>query len=191
MSNVPHFGTYSDERMTNEPADRSTEFLRLLTQHQRRIFLYVMTLVPRVPDAEEIVQETTLVLWKEFEKFQPGTHFAAWACKVAFHQVLAWRKRRQRDRLDFSAEFLEAVAREVDARGDEMERRTRALAGCVEKLPARHRDLIRLRYGEALEIEALSQRLSRTTEAIYRMLSRIREALHDCVSRSLPKEEPS
>ena len=70
-------------------------FVRLLGQNQRRIFLYVMSMVPDWNDAEEISQETNLILWREFGRFQQGTNFAAWASRVAFHQVPAVRKRRR------------------------------------------------------------------------------------------------
>src|SRR5262245_51670210 len=112
---------------------RVDAFVRLLGQNQRRIFLYVMALVPTWNEAEEIIQETNLGLWREFDQFQLGTNFAAWACKVAFHQVLAWRKRKQRDRLEFSPEFLQAVATEAITAADDLEERSRALAGCVGK----------------------------------------------------------
>src|SRR5687767_8306659 len=81
------------------PPDAVEEFVRLLSQNQRRLLLYVLTLVPRLNDAEEVVQETNLVLWRDYANFQPGTNFVAWAFKVAFFQVLAWRKKKQRDRL--------------------------------------------------------------------------------------------
>src|SRR3954451_19751426 len=123
------------ERPPGPPAERMDEFVLLLGQHQRRIFLYVLSLAPRWSDAEEIVQETNLVLWREFGTFQPGTNFAAWACRVALNQVLAWRKKRQRDRLQFSEAFLTAVADDTADRADALDERCRALAGCVEKLP--------------------------------------------------------
>lgn len=164
---------------------RMDAFVRLLGQNQRRIVMYVMSLVPNWTDAEEIVQETNLVLWREFGQFELGTNFAAWACKVAFHQVLAWRKKRQRDRLQFSPAFLEAVAAETSALSDVLEERSAALAGCIEKLPAAQRDLLRLRYSEGQGIEAIAERLDRTTEAVYRALSRIRHALHECVNQQM------
>lgn len=167
------------------PPERIDEFVRLLAQNHRRLFLYVMSLVPNVTDAEEIYQETNLVLWREFAQFRPGTNFPAWACKVAFHQVLAWRKRRQRDRLEFSQEFLEAVAEEASTASDALEERTGQLARCVEKLPEAHRDLLRLRYAEGLPVETIAGRVEKTVEAVYRALSRIRQGLHECVSRSL------
>jgi RNA polymerase sigma-70 factor (ECF subfamily) len=171
--------------------DRVDEFVRLLGQNQRRLFLYVLSLVPRWNDAEEIIQETNLVLWREFGQFQPGTNFAAWACKVAFHQVLAWRKRRQRDRLEFSPAFLEAVADEMTAAADVLDERAHALAGCIDRLPPGQRDLLRLRYTDGLAIEAIARQVDRTVEAVYRALSRIRQALHQCVSQRLAKEAGS
>lgn len=171
-----------------KPPDRSEVFIRLLSQHQRRLFLYVMTLVPNGDDAEEIIQETNLVLWREFDRFEPGTNFAAWSCKVALNQVLAWRKRKQRDRLEFSPAFLEAVAEEATAAADALEEQTGALARCLEKLPAHHRDLLRLRYSEDQDVETIARQLGRSADAVYRMLSRIRHALHTCVTRALTPE---
>jgi RNA polymerase sigma-70 factor (ECF subfamily) len=169
-------------------SERIDAFVRLLGQNQRRVFLYVMTLVPNWNDAEEIVQETNLVLWREFGQFALGTNFAAWACKVAFHQVLAWRKKKQRDRLEFSPAFVDAVAEEAAATADRLEQRSQALAGCIAKLPEGQRQMLRLRYSDGLPIEVVAKQVDRTVEAVYRALSRIRQALHACVSQTLAQE---
>src|SRR3954469_23572749 len=108
-------------------SERVEEFVRLLGQNQRRIFVFVMSMVPNWDDAEEIIQETNLLLWREFDRFQQGTNFAAWACRVALNQTLAWRKRKQRDRLTFSPDFLEAVAAEASNEAERLEERSRLL----------------------------------------------------------------
>jgi RNA polymerase sigma-70 factor, ECF subfamily len=168
-------------------AERVEEFVRLLGQNQRRVFLYVMCLVPNRNEAEEVVQETNLVLWREFANFQSGTNFAAWACRVAFNQVLAWRKRRQRDRLEFSDAFLGAVAEQAADDLDRLEERSQILAGCVEKLQPEQRDLVERRYTHGQAIEQIAGQCGRTVEAVYRALSRIRHALHECVTRTLER----
>jgi RNA polymerase sigma-70 factor (ECF subfamily) len=169
-------------------AARVELFVSLLGQHQRRVHLFVSSLVPNGTDAEDVLQETNLVLWREFHQFTPGTSFASWACTVAFNQVLAWRKRKQRDRLVFSDAFLTAVSGELMQDADRLEERSCALARCVERIPAHHRELLRLRYDEGKAVEAIAAQLRRTTEAVYRMLSRIRQALYDCVSNTLAGE---
>jgi RNA polymerase sigma-70 factor (ECF subfamily) len=161
---------------------RVEEFVSLLGRHQRRLYLFVASLVLNPADTEDILQETHLVLWREFHRFEPGTNFQAWASAVAFHQVQAWRKKRQRDRLVFSDEFLTVVAAELADGADRLEERGRLLAGCLEQVPPHHRDLLRLRYTDGCSVEAIAERLGRTTEAVYRMLSRVRKALHDCVT---------
>src|SRR5262249_26960209 len=121
------------EAPSSRPDDRVDEFVQLLGRNQRRLYVYVHTLVPNHADAEEVMQNTNLVLWREFGTFRPGTNFAAWACRVALNQVLAWRKKRQRDRLQFTDQFLAVIADEADAAAEELEDRTQVLAGCVEK----------------------------------------------------------
>lgn len=170
------------------PPERVDTFVRLLGQNQRRLYLYVMSLVPDRTEAEDILQETNLVLWREFDRFQVGTNFTAWACRVAFNQVLSWRKRRQRDRLEFSEAFLTAVADELSEEAERLEERGRLLARCLDRLPPHHRNLVRLRYSEGASVEAIAAQVKGSVEGVYRMLSRIRQALHECVQQSLRQE---
>lgn len=125
------------------------------------------------------------MLWRCFDEFELGTNFTAWACRVTFNQILAWRKRQQRDRLEFSEAFLSAVADDLSNELETVDERSVALAHCLEKLPDHQRELIRLRYTETQSVEAIAGRSNRTVEAVYRMLSRIRHSLFDCVNRSL------
>ena len=168
--------------------DRVDEFVRLLAQNQRRLYVYVHTLVPHHADAEEVLQNTNLVLWREFGTFESGTNFAAWACRVALNQVLAWRKKQQRDRLRFSDELLALVAEAAREADEALEERGRLLAGCLGKLPPEQRELVRRRYAENESIDAMAAAVRRTVEATYRALSRVRHALHECVTRSLERE---
>ena len=175
----------ADARESATVAPESVDaFVRLLGQNQRRIFLYVMSMVPNWNDAEEIIQETNLVIWREFRGSSRGTNFTAWACKVAFHQVLAWRKRVKRSRLEFSPAFLDAVADEASAASEVLEERSQCLARCIERLPADRRQLLRLRYSDGLAIDAIARQLARTEEAIYRGAQPHSPGMHECVTRS-------
>jgi RNA polymerase sigma-70 factor, ECF subfamily len=171
------------------PPDPAEEFVFLLARHERPLGAYVMTMVPHAQDADDILQEAKVIMWRHFAKFEPGTNFGAWARKIAFHQVLAHRKRKQRDRLDFSEDFLRAVAEETNRSADHLERRERVLHDCLAKLPADHREVLHLRYHEGLSLEEMAPRLDRTVGAIYRLLSRVRHCLHDCVTKTLSRPD--
>lgn len=183
--------TYPGKAMS--PPDRAEEFVFLLARHERLLGAYVMTMVPHPQDADDILQEAKVVMWRHFGKFELGTNFGAWARKIAFHQVLAYRKRKHRDRLDFSEDFLRAVADETENSAEHLEQRERVLHECIAKLPDDHRETLDLRYREGLSLEDMAARLGRTVGALYRQLSRVRAVLHECVTKNLsrPENEPA
>ncbi|MEM7559704.1 MAG: sigma-70 family RNA polymerase sigma factor [Planctomycetota bacterium] len=63
------------------------EFLRLLLSSERQILRYIMAIIPRVADAQEIFQETAVALWKEIDKYDPSAPFTPWACRFAANKA--------------------------------------------------------------------------------------------------------
>lgn len=186
----------SDERIDSpmpSPSSSSTtrdaEFVQLFTMNQHRIYIYLVSLVHDQNAADDIFQETMLVLWREFERFESGTNFMAWSCTVALNQVRAWRKKQQRDRLQFSDEFLEALSQELDSNADYLESRYQMLRDCIAKLPQHHRQLIAYRYSSGHAIDDIAKQTQRSIDAVYRLLSRIRRTLQDCVTDQLTLED--
>ncbi len=171
--------------------ERTQEFMELLTEHDRALGVYVYSLVRDSADADDILQQTKMILWRCFDQFEPGTNFLAWARKTAFHQVLTYRRQAKREHLPLSEETLEALHHEVERLGDAGSARREALRACLAKLPAEHRQLVLLRYFEDLEIEQVAGRVRSTVAAVYRALSRVRYALLGCMEKELGKEAAS
>lgn len=169
-------------------ADRTTAFLELLTTHERALSIYVHSLVPRDSAAEDILQQTKMLLWKHFDDFQAGTHFLAWARKTAFHQILTHRRQKKREHLPLDDVALEALGMAVTQLAGDVSLRQEALRTCLARLPKEHRQLVQLRYYEDLEIEQVADKLRRTAGAVYRALSRVRMSLMECVERQVARE---
>jgi RNA polymerase sigma-70 factor, ECF subfamily len=164
---------------------RTTDFVRLLTRHERRVYAYILSLVPNWADADEILQETNVRLWQQFEKYEPGTDFGSWACTIARYQVLTFRKRTGRERVHFSQAFMEAVTREMEASAPEADSRRAALSDCIGKLTETSRRLVRLVYGGGSAVNKAAEQLGRPVPATYKALSRARQFLHDCIEQQL------
>jgi len=170
-------------------SDRSTvEFLRLLSQHERRMKAYILALVPNWADADDLYQETTLRLWEQFADYDPKQEFGAWACTIAYYMVLAHRKKSSREKGRFSQAFVEAVAEELAATTHEADLRYHALQHCLRKLSERNRDLIRRCYSGTTPLKAVAEQVGRKVDALHRALSRIRHSLHECIEKKLQKE---
>jgi RNA polymerase sigma-70 factor (ECF subfamily) len=170
------------------PLDRNKQLMLLMTQHQRRIFGYIYTLVPVRHDAEDILQETSLVICEKFAQFQPGTDFAAWACQIAYWEVRRARQKFARSKVVFDDEVVKAVAQTAADLVPEMSARHEALARCLQKLHPRDRELVLTRYEPGCGVELAAQRSGRSMDAAYKALARIRKLLLDCVTNQLSAE---
>ena len=168
--------------------DRTTIFLELLNASERSLSLYVHSLVPRDLAAEDILQQTKMLLWKHFDDFTVGTNFLAWARKTAFHQILTHRRHKKREHLPLDEVSLEALGAAVSELASDIPERHEALRHCLARLPTEHRQLVHLRYFDDLEIDQVAERLSRTEAAVYRALSRVRMSLMECVQKQITSE---
>jgi len=176
-------------RDADTPLDRSKQLMLLMTQHQRRIFGYIYTLVPFRHDAEDILQETSLVICEKFDQFKPGTDFAAWACQIAYWEVRRARQKFARSKVLFNQEVVDAIAETAAELAPGMSARREALAKCLEKLHPRDRELLMTRYEPGSGVEQAAKRSGRSLEAAYKALARLRKLLLDCVSLQLSMEE--
>jgi len=165
------------------------EFVRLLSGVQRKLFLFVFTLVPNVVEAEEIVQSTSVVLWQKFSQFRKGEDFLRWACGVARNEVLKHRARASRQEATFSNEFMEQLAETTVPLMEAVDERRQALQRCLEELQPHHRRLLAQRYQEGISTEEIAKNQGKTADAVRRMLHRIRLAIYDCVQKKLASME--
>ena len=172
----------------NTTPDRTEAFLMLLTEHEKRLGIYVTGLIACPQDAQDVLQEGKIVMWRNFDKFELGTNFPAWARKVLFHQVLAHRRKSKRNPSGFlNGETLHLLNEEAKSaiREQRWERREKSLQNCLLKLNKRHQQVVEMRYRDEASIEKIAHRTERTEGAIYRLLSRLRRSLFECVEKEL------
>lgn len=166
-------------------ADRSKQLMLLMVRNQRAIFSFIYSLAPDREAAEDLLQETSLVICEKFDEFKPGTNFLAWACQIALWCVRAARQKYARSKVVFDDEVLQRVATTAATMHDQLDRRHVALERCLQKLPPRERQFVMARYQPGSGVEDAAKQSGRSMAAAYKALSRIRKALLDCVNRQL------
>lgn len=162
---------------------RHEQFMQLFLKAQPRVYSYLRTMVLDYNDAQDVFQEVASVLWQKFDEFQPGTRFDQWACKVAYHQTLFHRQKRQRSKLVFSDEVLSLVAEKAAAENERFDEFQDAMRSCVQELPQRDRQMIRLRFEPDATNRSVAHELGRSETAISRALTRVYAVLLSCVQR--------
>jgi RNA polymerase sigma-70 factor (ECF subfamily) len=166
-------------------AERQEEFVRLLYEAHGLLLRYVMSLLGNRQDAEDVLQRASLVMWRRFDTFEPGTDFIAWATTVAFYEVRNFQRVTGRCRLEFDDELMETLAAERVQHVRRWCARTQALEHCVEKLDSASRVLVEAIYTDGTQAIEIARQQGCAPKTIYNKLNFIRRALAECVQRRL------
>lgn len=170
--------------MTAYEPGATRDFVDLMTQHQGRLYGYVLSLSADPDAANDVLQEANVVLWKQWRQFKPGSNFKAWAFRIAHFQFMAYRQKQLRDKTLFSDDLLSTLANEAKEVDEQHEERAAALERCLERMPARSREAIRLRYADELKVTDIAVKLHRNANAVYQILFRARQWLNECVQKN-------
>jgi RNA polymerase sigma-70 factor (ECF subfamily) len=156
--------------------------------NQKRIYAFILAMVPNHQDADDLFQETVLLMWSKFDSFTPGTSFVAWGCTIARYQILSVRKRHSVRSLRFSEAAMELLYRESDPFVEQIDARVQALRTCIGKLPPSDHELICMRYRDETNIKSIAEQMGRSVQSIYKRIARIHDALLRCVRRTVNRE---
>lgn len=167
----------------------STEnLILLLTQHQEALFRYIFSLVPCEADARDILQETSVALFRKFDQYDATRPFLPWAYRFAYLQVQKHREKSARSPLLFSEDVMDLLANERTHIEPQLDERLRLLDGCLGKLTPHDKELVTSRYAMRKSAEDMMQRFDMSRRTLFRNLEMLRQRLHECVTHQLQKE---
>jgi RNA polymerase sigma-70 factor, ECF subfamily len=160
-----------------EPAAPTTE--ELIRAHQDSVWRFLASLGCEPALADDLTQETFLTVLRGKFAFKGEHETIAWLLRVAKNLFIdTIRKRKE----SVSAELHEADTRWQEYENDcEYEQRVQHLRACIQSLPGRRREAVKLRDELDLPREEMAARLGIKPAGVKTMLERIREALRDCV----------
>ena len=170
--------------------NQSEEFLRLLTDSQGRLFAYISAALGDFDRANEVLQETNLVMWRKSDEFEMGSNFNAWSFRIANFQIMSYRQRRLREKLLFDQELVERIAHRAQERSETYAARMKQLDRCINKMPVRYRDVITRRYHRGETLQEIADAAEQTPNAIGQLLFRVKKKLFECVSHGLGEATP-
>ncbi|HOK65745.1 MAG TPA: sigma-70 family RNA polymerase sigma factor [Anaerohalosphaeraceae bacterium] len=164
---------------------KNTLFIELYSREQKKIFLYILSMVHRRSDAEDIMQQTAADMWRLFDRFEKGTNFASWGIEIARYRILSYRKKQNKNRLFLSEEVYSRIAEELQRQESSSDKRTKALEGCLKKLKESDRRLLSMHYEGNLNYGKIAEQLNLSKLGIYKVMARIHTALRRCINQTL------
>ncbi|MBI3858161.1 MAG: sigma-70 family RNA polymerase sigma factor [Planctomycetes bacterium] len=161
-------------------------------RHREALLSYAFALLRDWVKAEDVVQDSFIVVMNKWAEFRPGTSLFLWVRQIVHFKSL--EAARAKKLTPVEEELLACVAasmqRGLDEKIADLQRlRRQALQRCISHLDPRSAGLLSGFYAESLSCESLAQLHRRSVNAVRLSLSRLRKQLHDCVRRQLPAME--
>ncbi|MEK0446892.1 MAG: hypothetical protein RLZZ399_2213 [Verrucomicrobiota bacterium] len=166
------------------------DFVCLLNAAHGRLLRFVVSLVARRQDAEDILQRASVTMWRRFHQFETGTDFIAWATTIASYEVKNFHRVSGRSKVLFDEELMQTLAHSRVPDLQYCDARLDALEDCVQKLDQSSRGLIDAVYSRGEEVQDLARREGRAPQTFYNRLNVIRRMLTECMRRKVVTPSP-
>ncbi|QDU90926.1 RNA polymerase sigma factor [Pirellulimonas nuda] len=165
------------------------EFAERLQQVHVRLYSYIHMIVQDMDEADDVLQQTSIVLWRKYDAFDATRDFFGWACGVARLEARNFLRKRRTHRLVLSDQLDELMVASLQQMSDgDRDARREALAGCVAKLSKMDRGLLEQCYSKSVAVRDIARSLQRSPQSVHNSLKRVRDLLQDCIRRSLSLE---
>jgi RNA polymerase sigma-70 factor, ECF subfamily len=163
---------------------------QLFMVHQQALLAYLLSIVPNLPDAQDILQDAFLVVSKKANTWTEGTSFLAWGCAIVRYEALHYARSSKKRMLPLDEDVIELLHCE-SLPLDNLDAQIERLKECLKRLSPRSRELIILRYHTAQLPEQIATRVNWSVNSVRVALTRARQALRECIEQRLALEDRS
>ncbi|WP_417386158.1 sigma-70 family RNA polymerase sigma factor [Gimesia sp.] len=178
---------FPDDKELMPPLDHRP-FMRYYSAAYPHVYRYIYSLVPRKSDADEVMQETSVVLWQKFDEFQPDRDFTRWACGIARLVVLEVLRKQRRFIVGFDEQLIKELSIRREERYELLELRQEFLEECKGQLDQQDLNLLDLYYNSPESAQDAAEKKGCSRRNIYQQLGRIRKLLFQCIERKMSED---
>jgi RNA polymerase sigma-70 factor (ECF subfamily) len=175
----------SDRELIEKSLEQVDFFSCLYDRYEARLLRYIKRLA-RLSDeeAEDILQDAFIKIWRNLNAFDPRMSFNSWAYRIVHNEAIsAWRRRVSFGK-DQQVPWEEAGQRELGGAGISLEEdalateaNERLLRELVHQLPPHYESALLLKYWEDLSYEEISDVLKIPEGTVATRINRGKQAL--------------
>jgi len=145
------------EKLRNEES-RNFGFNQLVRKYQQMIYWHIRKMVVDHDDADDLVQEVFVKVYKNIDKFREDAQLYTWIYRIATNECLTFlNKKRRRFFLpigDVEGELNQKLDDSSHIDGDEIEMK---LQKALLKLPDKQRLVFNMKYFDEMKYEDISE----------------------------------
>jgi RNA polymerase sigma-70 factor, ECF subfamily len=166
----------SDETLIREFKDGNQEaFNMLYHRHINNVYKRVRYIIPE-EDVEDVTQEVFIAAMKSIPTFRGDSQFGTWLRTLTNHKVAEFYRKRSRKQEVQLAPLSDAFGKMEGSTSRMMEERI-YIQKALSQLPENYREVILLRFAEALQFNEIAELMNQNIEATKSLFRRAIVAL--------------
>lgn len=161
VSDTEILSKFQDERTRNEA------FNLLLKKYQQKIYWHVRRMVIDHDDADDLVQDIFVKIWKNLPGFRSDAQLYTWMYRIATNECITFlNKKKQKNNIpldDVSYELADTLADSTYLSGDKIQLK---LQNALLTLPDKQRLVFNMKYYDDMKYEEMSEVLGTSVGAL-------------------------
>ena len=164
-------------------------FATLMKRYKKAVYFMILKMIRDADDAEDLTMEAFAKAFRNLERFKKDYTFSTWLFRIATNNTIDFIRKKKLKTMSLNNTMSDDSGNSVniDVEDDDnnpqdefiRSQRIEMVRIFVDKLPAKYRKLVQLRYFDELSYEEIAQELDKPLGTVKAQLHRSRELLYE------------
>jgi len=142
-------------------------YTQIVRKYQEKLYWHIRRLVINHEDANDILQNVYIKMWKYLESFREEANLYTWLYRIATNETLTFLDKEKRRAAQSISDEENGLANKLKAEaGFDAHKLEWKLQQAIQSLPDKQRIVFTLRYYDEMPYEEMSQVLETSTGAL-------------------------
>lgn len=167
-------------------------YATLMKRYKKAVYFMILKMIRDADDAEDLTMEAFAKAFRNLERFKKDYTFSTWLFRIATNNTIDFIRKKKLKTMSLNTTMSDDGGNSVniDVEDDDnnpqdefiKSQRIEMVRIFVDKLPAKYRKLVQLRYFDELSYEEIAQELGKPLGTVKAQLHRSRELLYEIAS---------
>jgi RNA polymerase sigma-70 factor (ECF subfamily) len=164
-------------------------YATLMKRYKKAVYFMILKMIRDADDAEDLTMEAFAKAFKNLHRFKKDYTFSTWLFRIATNNAIDFIRKKKLKTMSLNNTLTDdgGNAVNIDVEDDDNNpqdefirtQRIEMVRIFVNKLPAKYRKLVKLRYFDELSYDEIAQELDKPLGTVKAQLHRSRELLYE------------
>ncbi len=183
MKDIIDLAQKTDEEIVNLVLQDEENFLYLMDRYNGRLLRYIKRISGlNAEDAEDILQEVYIKVFKNLNDFDGSLKFSSWIYRITRNHVISnFRRLKSRPQsVNIESGLLENIAGEIDIEKQaDADYVKQTVKKALEKLDIKYREVLVLKFLEEYDYKEISDILKKPMGTVATLINRAKKKFKD------------